>query len=929
MNRILTYPDPRCIDKMEYWDEIKKYPHLCISQTLVQGLSHKYGRTEFNVLCTVDRFLKQFYKEWKDDSQNDIEQYIDMTNIIRSLEDDKMKKTFDFNRKDIYASLKFLFESEIKDQDINLENISNEEKKVLDIYEKLNSNNRWNKLSRLNEKDLENIKTSLMNILLDDIKKELGIEKCDININELKSKADQKLKELSENISMKKNKKFGAKRDTNKVLLDRILHYMNLIEDTNLSSIDCSKVVLHGVHQFTPLIYRLIRDLNKLNIEVIFMFNYLPKYKQVYKTWEKVYEWCKEDIEAYEYDTGYTYNNLGKNIGEVIEGNFFNLSELNKEITVFDNITSFTNYVAKKYDESEKELKTDMMEPSKILANMNEQFYAVSGEKANNLLKVYFPEQFGEKHFLSYPIGQFILGLYNMWDKKENKIIVNETSLRECLTVNLWGKKGCLTPLEIYEKVKLYFSDLNTLDEYIDRIDVQIKYLDRIEKEEKYKPFGRFSFYGIRIEEANYFRTIISDLKSITETLFQENDVNVGEHYSKLIQMIKKRTEGVKYSTEEEINLVNQIYTKLKGTSIEQVSSIDSIKETLHFYLQSSQNDNSANWIVRDFEQIDGGVLLADDTGKESWGKGAAYYHYAELSDNNFTKICNDILPWPLKETTFNKNNKTIEIVINSKREYGNFLKYMLFYGSYFLDKRLNISYIEENNDEKNEPYFILDMLGINKSKYSVTSQDNFINLIKEQTVPKLLDTSSIDEEIMNSFLFCPFRYLYEYILDDNQQFNSEFHASYYIKLVVAFKIRELNSKGGLKKSIEEHVKDFIKVFKLMFSFWKESDFIDIQNGIISILNGWVKSRAIKTNDEVYRLIREKYIQAKVGGSSGWFKRYNYRFNDKQFNKDKQELINFIKINDDSIYEIDKDRCMYCSYREECARVFLEEDIHG
>lgn len=38
---------------------------------------------------------------------------------------------------------------------------------------------------------------------------------------------------------------------------------------------------------------------------------------------------------------------------------------------------------------------------------MREQFYSANNS-VNDILKVYFPEQFGERHFLAYPIGHFL-----------------------------------------------------------------------------------------------------------------------------------------------------------------------------------------------------------------------------------------------------------------------------------------------------------------------------------------------------------------------------------------------------------------------------------------------------------------------------------------------------------------------------------------
>ena len=57
--KIYTYKDPFHLDKYSYWNEIKQYPHLCVSQTLVQGLDKKYKRSEFSYLYCIDDLIKE------------------------------------------------------------------------------------------------------------------------------------------------------------------------------------------------------------------------------------------------------------------------------------------------------------------------------------------------------------------------------------------------------------------------------------------------------------------------------------------------------------------------------------------------------------------------------------------------------------------------------------------------------------------------------------------------------------------------------------------------------------------------------------------------------------------------------------------------------------------------------------------------------
>lgn len=72
------------------------------------------------------------------------------------------------------------------------------------------------------------------------------------------------------------------------------------------------------------------------------------------------------------------------------------------EILEFDNMTEFAGYVAEVFNAAEK------ADPDNSMRQMREQIYAANSS-ANDILKIYFPEQFGERQFLDYPLGHFSL----------------------------------------------------------------------------------------------------------------------------------------------------------------------------------------------------------------------------------------------------------------------------------------------------------------------------------------------------------------------------------------------------------------------------------------------------------------------------------------------------------------------------------------
>ena len=127
------------------------------------------------------------------------------------------------------------------------------------------------------------------------------------------------------------------------------------------------------------------------------------------------------------------------------------------------------------------------------------------------------------------------------------------------------------------------------------------------------------------------------------------------------------------------------------------------------------ERKDQSSWIARNFEQLDGGVLLKDAT------RTGRAYHIGLVGDLDMNITTRDLLPWPLTEEFFTKNrfgNKNYIATITSFKEYRNFIRYSLFYATYFLDKKIIISYVENRKEEKNKPYYILDILGLDAERY-------------------------------------------------------------------------------------------------------------------------------------------------------------------------------------------------------------------
>ena len=102
---ILIYPysNPYKINSEPYWAMIKNSFHLCVSQTLVNGLCDQYAEFYKGKLTTINRFINVLYDNWNSDVVA-IKQRADIDNIISYLDFDSVTNGLSSNN--VITSLK-------------------------------------------------------------------------------------------------------------------------------------------------------------------------------------------------------------------------------------------------------------------------------------------------------------------------------------------------------------------------------------------------------------------------------------------------------------------------------------------------------------------------------------------------------------------------------------------------------------------------------------------------------------------------------------------------------------------------------------------------------------------------------------------------------------------------------------------------------
>lgn len=245
-------------------------------------------------------------------------------------------------------------------------------------------------------------------------------------------------------------------------------------------------IVVHGVHQFTPVQLHLLLAMEKMGITIIFLFNYQKKYSKIYSSWNDIYGCFEVPIHHDTVVREYTpptmqnpSNALACALGEICEdrnavgsGMLRKWYKLYKSVQLmeFANITEYAHFVSNHFDaaiqrysesRSVMERGNDVWSNAAVLRHLDEQVYTANRD-VHTLLKIYYPEYAKDRHFLSYPIGQFFSAIYRLWDYENSKIIFDVNAIKECLSSNILSVAPGEVLLRTFYNVEILFENVTT-----------------------------------------------------------------------------------------------------------------------------------------------------------------------------------------------------------------------------------------------------------------------------------------------------------------------------------------------------------------------------------------------------------------------------------------------------------------------------------
>lgn len=803
--RIITYTNPKQLkDNLEIAMLMKNCVQLCASDTLMQGLISKYDRKSFGVMCSINHFQEWLFDYELTGTRQSLQMFLDVKKCIHEMPEGlnagsvNYKNAFDQNVSDVVEAFRFLAMTGYVYNPSEL--LLNEEQEVFFeyIYEKLVGNYREKYEKVVKNATKQKVYASCCKAIGKEVERLLGKSQSE-HIDSL-------------NIAKKSLENAGKLPHKNKKMKQAL---EMVIEDFEISNVHT--VVIHGVLRFTPEIMRLIEVLDNNNIKIVFLINYCLNLEELYGLWKRAYEWvgCEfEYVSALNLNEG---RDPGRSIAEISLGKRVKTRDSAKYRRYYS-LTDFTDVqVRHVFEEAQQDNK------KYPLSRMKVQYYSVNPNKANEILRNYFPEQFMEKPFMAYPVGQFIRGLFEMWDFESGELMPDFNSLKDCSIVKIAHSRDDM--FNILNKIALYFENITSLKDLKNRADLL---LNKVQNRNRFLESDYYlSFYDVTAEQIEEFINFVDELNQIGESVFGTDamkQVDYQKKFAKLIHEISMKISEKEFPVEKELQLLAMLEEGLKIEGNKPVvGGVYLLKEAMMLFLQTKQESADAEWIVRGFDQLDGAPLMKNPH--------VDSYEITGLSMKNMTKSVKEILPWPLDESIFHGTciqNLYSQQAQNIIRDRNNYLKFYLYYVTFFGEKDVILSYIENENGDKQRPYYLLSMLGLVPVSNGIDEKKIELEVC-EKTIHSA-DWYNVSKRERDIFSICPYKYFLTTVVGEEIRYCSDYHVRYFLEMEATRCVsKEANYR---KQGAEQIIDSYMAKFQEKFPFFDDSELSDVRRFI-------------------------------------------------------------------------------------------------
>ena len=675
-------------------------------------------------------------------------------------------------------------------------------------------------------------------------------------------------------------------------------------------------IVFHGFYYFTPLQERIIRLMEKSGITIKMLFCYDERYPYANEIWRKTYsrENGYEDFTKWKKEKGIK----PEAYGEIFEGRKANISN-RVSVREYASVMEFVHEI-------------------KCVKEEGYFVYSSNPNKANEILKDFYPEEYGERKLLSYPIGQFVSTLNKMWDEDEQQIILDAEMLIEffsCGWLAVEGNSG-INYLQDLIRILPFFSDCKYMKDWKERCcfweqveeAVILSFESNNELDSRWKkvmgnPLLNFSVFSIAYERAEIVLQLIRQLLHIAEELFSvDKAISIQEYIGKLDRILMEY-EISNELYEEEREIVREIFEKFRDASEFSAKCYPGdISIALNLYMNGNLKDEEIQMdkgaLVKPLYQVDSATVYANEK-----------VHICLCDMTNMPGGKKEYV-WPLTRTVIQKcyektHNPLIRNMFDVMECSYICNRYMLY--SALKNKDVQLSWISKIGDKIQAPSPYIRLLyettgvTLNPAITKQITYQNIFNICAGTRRTVQYDETKMPEQISKEarmdYAVCPVKYVLGYVLEEFPTFENEFQQNYAINSLIAVIYSLMKEEGISSDIVYDHV---IELFPAMRKAEKrqvydylhyENSFHDVEfKGISELDSVLYTEERLKVRfpkKEIRDFALEEYVKLMTPDGKKKLDFYNTNLN----NKLKGEI------------------CAFCQHQNYCGNALFKVDQEG
>ena len=567
-------------------------------------------------------------------------------------------------------------------------------------------------------------------------------------------------------------------------------------------------IVFHDFYYITPYQERIMSLLENVGYKIIMLFPYDDRHPFVYEIWDKTYS----DTNIYPPKEAWHIKKWDKEneCAELFEG---------KKV-------SLPNVSIREYA-SEIEYVNEM----RYLKNKGFALYSSNDKGANEILQKFYPEEYSERKLLSYPIGQFITLLNQMWNEELGEITLDSEKIIDCFSSG-WlavdGKSGKQYMQDLY-RILPFFTGCKSVEDWEIRIETLKQIRDNVidsfrcelSAEENIarwqttieNPLNYFSMFSVEDEHLDIILKLVNELLLMAKDLFKDNKMISIVDYLNKLEAVLNKVERSDELYEEELNVIDELFSRINQPGKYSGKCLpQDISSALNLYLYGRMDES-------EFEQPNKVAMISP----------MYFIDVCELKHNGKAHICFcdvESMPgkdkdyvWPLTRESIKRcYEKTGNYLIDYME---NILTSTVYCNRYFMYcalscSKVQLSWITERDDKKMSPSLYIKMLQTNAGIEITPPYRKWItydSVVETSTdikksIPYDNDRMPINipKEAQWDYAACPMRYLLGYVIEKHPTYQSDFQQSFALSAFISAIYGLLKDEGVTIDEVYENV---------------------------------------------------------------------------------------------------------------------------